>query len=277
MRGWILAVLLVGCGDKDDGPGGGATGADDTATSGADDGSDSGGSGDEGGDEGDEGGEDGTGSGSGETGGGDDTGGSTGDEGGGLEATWTTGLYPLFQRDCLGCHSYWGSSAEQVHDTLTQMSSPEGGDYIVAGDSGSSFLYDKVASDTPAKGLRMPLVLGPVPADDLERFGAWIDDGAVEDSTWESQVYQVWRNQRCEQCHAEDYGMGAAQVYDALMGGSYGSLALIEPGDREQSAVYLKMTDSPPAGARMPLELEAWSDEELAVFAEWIDAGAALD
>ena len=275
MRSWVVAALLLGCGDKDAGPGGDSAGADDTAGSGED--GDSGSGSGEDGDSGSGSGEDGSGSGSGETGGGDDTGGSTGDEGGGEEATWTSGVYPLFVRDCLGCHSYWGGSAEDVHETLSNMSSPEGGAYLEPGDPAGSYLYEKVSSESPAKGLRMPLILGPVPADDLEDFGAWIDSGAAEDVTWEGPVYQIWRNQRCEQCHAEDYGMGAAQVYDALTSGTYAGLNLVEPGDREQSAVYLKMTDSPPAGERMPLVLEHWSDEELALFAEWIDAGAALD
>ncbi len=263
-------LLLVACGDKDDPESTGSGSGDDTATSGGDDGgSDEGGT-DDGGDEGgtDDGGDEG-----GDEGGTDDG----GDDGGEISATWTEGVYPLIARDCLGCHSYWGSSAEEVHAELTSFESPDYGPYITAGDPDASYFFDKVANDTPVKGVRMPISTGPMFEEDIALIGDWIDAGAAQDATWDEEVFRVLGGgYRCVQCHGDEWGMGPGDVYDTLLNGTYGEYALVEPGDKAASGLYLKLTE-PPSGDIMPPEMELWSDEEVGAFRTWIEDGAVLD
>jgi len=51
---------------------------------------------------------------------------------------------------------------------------------VVAGDTSSSFLYEKVLAATPTAGARMPST-GPLSAADIEMIRAWIAAGASND------------------------------------------------------------------------------------------------
>lgn len=58
--------------------------------------------------------------------------------------------------------------------------------------------------------------------------------------------------------------------------GSMGRL-LVVPGKPDESYLYLKLLQNPPAGAQMPNNADSLSDEKLALVRGWVAAGAKDD
>lgn len=54
----------------------------------------------------------------------------------------------------------------------------------------------------------------------------------------------------------------------------YGTLLRVMPGDAENSVLYLKVAGDPRTGARMPLNLDALSNDKIEAIREWINQGA---
>jgi hypothetical protein len=68
-----------------------------------------------------------------------------------------------------------------VHAKLVEVPSSESGrPLVVPGDPEASFLFEKITSDTPSHGARMPLGQ-PLDAKDVESIRAWIVGGAPDD------------------------------------------------------------------------------------------------
>ena len=68
-----------------------------------------------------------------------------------------------------------------VHTKLVGVPSSESGrPLVVPGDPESSFLFEKISSDPPSHGSRMPLGQ-PLDAKDVESIRAWIVRGAPDD------------------------------------------------------------------------------------------------
>jgi hypothetical protein len=80
---------------------------------------------------------------------------------------------------CEDCHSEW---REDLYGVLT-TSSAGGGAYpfVVPGAPDESLYYQKIASENPPVGARMPIVYPLLPAETTDRIAAWIDAGARND------------------------------------------------------------------------------------------------
>ncbi len=97
---------------------------------------------------------------------------------------FATQVMPIFESSCLNCHGSFalgGLSLESFNDLIV------GGDNVAAGtatmvvpcDPDSSFLYDKVVTDTPSAGSRMPQG-GKLADVEIEIIRLWIEQGASE-------------------------------------------------------------------------------------------------
>ncbi|GDX81291.1 hypothetical protein LBMAG42_31020 [Deltaproteobacteria bacterium] len=104
------------------------------------------------------------------------------DAGAANDETWRTFYqFTWMSRHCHNCHEDWGGmDADGVLEYLTTHSESEM-PLIKPGDSASSLLYLKVASDMPPFGDRMPLEFEKLEASAIEAIGLWIDAGALND------------------------------------------------------------------------------------------------
>ena len=101
-------------------------------------------------------------------------------------------VQPIFDAKCTNCHAEnafavrsgipllltEGLSHEEmvnvpsaVDDSLT---------FVVPGDPDASYLIEKMASDAPTRGTRMPLFGAPLTDDELETIRVWIQEGAAD-------------------------------------------------------------------------------------------------
>ena len=97
---------------------------------------------------------------------------------------YATQVVPIFESACLSCHgaaALGGLSLDSYDDLVA------GGDVVAGGsatmmvpcDPDTSFLYDKVMTDTPSAGARMPLG-GALSETEIEIIRLWIEQGASE-------------------------------------------------------------------------------------------------
>lgn len=101
-------------------------------------------------------------------------------------------VQPILAARCTGCHSDGGFAdragipmllsegdshaavtgvASDVDDTLT---------LVVPGDPDASYFLEKIVSDAPARGARMPLFSGPLDDREVETIRVWIQEGALD-------------------------------------------------------------------------------------------------
>lgn len=155
-----------GDGDSDDSsdPSGGSTGDD---SAGSTDGTD-----DSGGSTGGDG-----------TGGGGSDGGSDGGTGGG-GMSFASDVYPIIAANC-SCHVNGAPADLSMADAATahgnlvgMMSSRVDKIRVVAGDSASSYVIEKLTMDPPEAGDRMPKDNPMLGQGDIDTIAAWIDSGA---------------------------------------------------------------------------------------------------
>ena len=100
-------------------------------------------------------------------------------------------IQPILNTDCFRCHRVNGEAdlfgiALQVGEEVAfelLVNQPSSLDanltLVVPGDAASSLLFNKVASDTPPTGARMPLREAPLSAESIELIRDWIDQGAL--------------------------------------------------------------------------------------------------
>ena len=97
----------------------------------------------------------------------------------------TDEIQPIFDGSCAlaNCHVGDGAAglsletARAYDELVGVMSSEVNGPLVAAGDLGDSFLYEKLASDRPRVGDRMPLATALDPLD-IEAVRQWIVGGA---------------------------------------------------------------------------------------------------
>jgi hypothetical protein len=97
---------------------------------------------------------------------------------------YPTQIEPLFQRSCSGAFCHLGGPESGVdltsyETTMASIGKLYGRPVVVPFSSATSPLWEKVASDTPAFGSRMPLGLPLLSAAEIERIACWIDAGAL--------------------------------------------------------------------------------------------------
>lgn len=89
-------------------------------------------------------------------------------------------IMPIFERSCVSCHGGFNEEAgEVVTEEMLDMTTYEGlmggsqwGTVIEPGDAANSILYDMVLEgDMPEEG-------DPLPQEEIDLIGAWIDAGA---------------------------------------------------------------------------------------------------
>jgi hypothetical protein len=107
-----------------------------------------------------------------------------------VEVSWADDVWPILLVRCQLCHTT-GAGAEQVPDM--QMTDPSAL-YdrwvrilsqcnpnlfrVLPGESGLSFVYDKISRLAPLCGERMPLDGPPLEAEEQQTIKDWIDQGA---------------------------------------------------------------------------------------------------
>lgn len=105
-------------------------------------------------------------------------------------------IQPIFNQFCIECHVTGGFALGFVTLRLTdgdsygllvsQTSSQDASStLVVAGDSASSLLFQKVSQDSPPVGVRMPFSpfyspRAPLSSQDLGLIRDWIDQGAAD-------------------------------------------------------------------------------------------------
>jgi hypothetical protein len=116
---------------------------------------------------------------------------------------------------------------------------------------------------------------------------AAIDDGSATSATF-TEVYALISD-NCSPCHTEGSSgsldmSSQANAYDSLVdqaaaGPACGDSNLVRavPGDAEASLIIQKLEGTADCGARMPRNRAPLSEEQIAVFRSWIDAGANDD
>ncbi len=94
--------------------------------------------------------------------------------------SFATDIMPIFERSCVSCHGGFNEEAgEVVTEEMLDMTTYEGlmggsqwGTVIEPGDAENSILYDMVLEgDMPEEG-------DPLPQEEIDLIGAWIDAGA---------------------------------------------------------------------------------------------------
>jgi len=129
------------------------------------------------------------------------------------------------------------------------------------------------------KGVRLPAETGSPSTDERDQAvsEAVPANQASEDGVKFSAELAGILAERCSGCHGGERPRRRLRIesYASLMqGGASGSV--IKLGDSEASLLLGKLKGTAD-GDRMPLNDDPLTDEEIAKFAEWIDAGAKLD
>lgn len=112
------------------------------------------------------------------------TAGDMDDKGG---VSFSKDVQPILAASCAGCHSP-GGFAQLAGVTLDLRSGrafasltdddDDDDDIVVPGDAEASLLFEKVSSDSPSVGERMPLFGTALPDSDIAAIREWIDAGA---------------------------------------------------------------------------------------------------
>ncbi len=110
---------------------------------------------------------------------------------GDLSISYARQIQPIFDLSCAVCHAQGGFAdfrgidlrltQEESYDLLINQPSVQRSDLtlVVPGDPEASLLFQKVDSDTPSVGVRMPFGRAPLADDDIELIRLWIEQGAV--------------------------------------------------------------------------------------------------
>ena len=104
-----------------------------------------------------------------------------------------------------------------------------------------------------------------------------LDEPENEDLVVFSDVKGLFKNQ-CNRCHSESqysfYGLNLDTYENTMKGSIHGPVVI--PYNPEESLLYLKCTDTPPSGDRMPHDNPNFFDdkpEKLQLLYDWIQDG----
>lgn len=99
-------------------------------------------------------------------------------------------IQPIFDRNCAitGCHSSDTASGGMVleagksYANLVNVTSSEVAPRkrVLPGNSGASYIIEKLTQTAPSFGDRMPLGGDPLPSDQIDLIKKWINDGAKQ-------------------------------------------------------------------------------------------------
>jgi hypothetical protein len=115
-----------------------------------------------------------------------------GDMQGGDAVLFEDEVQKIFNARCATCHSVGGFAdvrgiralltTGDSYDLIVNQPSVQDPDLtiVVPGDSANSLLFEKISSDAPTVGARMPLGGPEMPAAEIEVIRRWIDEGALD-------------------------------------------------------------------------------------------------
>lgn len=122
-----------------------------------------------------------------------DTMGNMNPPGGGLgTVSLANDIQPIFTARCSGCHRDGSTTSNsgiairlvegQSRATLVNQASvlDPALTHVIPGDSANSLLFQKVASDTPPVGLRMPRNSSALEQAQIDLIATWINEGAMD-------------------------------------------------------------------------------------------------
>lgn len=101
-------------------------------------------------------------------------------------------IQPIFTARCAGCHRDGSTTSNsgiavrlvegQSRSTLVNQASvlDPSLTQVIPGDSTNSLLFQKVASDAPPVGLRMPRNSSALEQGQIDLIATWIDEGALD-------------------------------------------------------------------------------------------------
>jgi hypothetical protein len=106
-----------------------------------------------------------------------------------VTVSFANDIQPIFiVAGCLSSACHGGTFPSSQYDMGSHTSAFESGELarrigaceIVPGDPEASFLMEKLTSDDPRAGLRMPLQRAPLSDEDLTLIETWIREGALD-------------------------------------------------------------------------------------------------
>ncbi|MBF0350451.1 MAG: hypothetical protein HQM11_05435 [SAR324 cluster bacterium] len=223
-----------------------------------------------------------------------DSGTSTSGSDSSREATWEYVQANIFAKYCVICHSgefpMGGMSLEAdqytnvvVNKRLSSTRIP----IVNPGNSDGSYIYMKITGDANIKGVQMPAMGGPLSDNDIALIKQWIDVGAPGpmEPNWDFIQSAVFENY-CVICHNSVFSYAGlsweADQYDAIvtsgkLSSEVTSLKLVEPGSKEKSYLYLKITGNAQIkGSRMPGLGVVLDETFISLIGQWIDDGAGV-
>ncbi len=95
---------------------------------------------------------------------------------------YNTRIQPIFNSNCTACHG--GTSGVTLSSYAAVMNSvgqQYGRNIVVPEDPDDSPLYDKISSNNPQFGVRMPEGGPPLSDEDIAAIRQWIEEGALEE------------------------------------------------------------------------------------------------
>lgn len=108
------------------------------------------------------------------------------------DVSFSQQVVPIFTAHCVVCHAA-GRAAdragismrltpEEAHGSLVNQVSSQNPNWVrvLPGDPESSLIYQKVSSDQPPVGFRMPLGCSPLTGQEVEWIRGWIEQGAED-------------------------------------------------------------------------------------------------
>lgn len=175
-------------------------------------------------------------------------------------------LMPIVEKRCVSCHG--ARSASAGLDLRTVKGWQQGGRsgaLLVAGDSKKSLLIQRLTTTDARR--RMPARSEALPKEVVDKFAAWVDQGAVFTlRTFEKDVQPLF-SAKCGSCHTGDRPKGRllVQDYDSL-------LRTVTAKDPAGSNLVrrLKGLDNK---RQMPAGMAPLSEAEIAVVEDWIRLG----
>ena len=191
------------------------------------------------------------------------------------QVTFAKDIQPILEKNCLSCHGdAMQMSKFDLRSREAAMSGGAHGMVIVPGSAEQSKLYRMVSGlEKPL----MPMSGGALPAEDVAKIKAWIDQGLQ----WETPVtfakdIQPILAGSCWNCHGDTVQLSKFDLRtrdSALKGGEHGSD--IVPGNAEQSRMYRRVAGLEKPS--MPAQGAPLTAAQVAAVKTWINEGAKFD